>query len=74
MTDVYVLEVGHADLEPILRARPAITEELGRLMAERTVQNELRSQNGQIENLPDDFRTRARQFAKRISQFFGINA
>ncbi len=71
-TDVYVLEIRREDLEPILRARPAIADELGRLMARRQIMND-RSLDGDAppeEN--EDFRSRALQLARRISHLFGL--
>jgi len=73
LTDAYVLEIRRENLEPILRARPAIADELGEIMARRQILNE---QNAENSNGPDeeceDFKSRALQLARRISHMFGL--
>ncbi len=72
MTDTYVLEVRREDFEPILRARPEIAEQLGRMMARRQLLNERSADGCDAHDDSEDFRSRAVQFARRISQLFGL--
>lgn len=72
VTDAYALEIRREELEPILRARPTIADALGRTMARRQMLNERSSGSAQAPSESDDFRTRALQMARRISQLFGL--
>ncbi|NNF61967.1 MAG: mechanosensitive ion channel [Gammaproteobacteria bacterium] len=72
ITDVYVLEIRREDLEPILRARPAIAEELGQIMARRQYLNEHSNDSNEVTEESEDFRSRALHLARRISHLFGI--
>ena len=72
VTDSYALEIRREDFEPILRARPEIAEELGRMMARRQLLNETSGDNGADRDDNEDFRSRALQFARRISHLFGL--
>lgn len=71
-TDVHALAIKRDDLEPILRARPEIASELGDLMAARERAIQRQNSEGQNANDSNDDRSLARQFAQRISYFFGI--
>ncbi|MDX1513298.1 MAG: mechanosensitive ion channel family protein, partial [Gammaproteobacteria bacterium] len=71
LTAAYVLEVRRDDLEPILRARPEIAEELGRLMAERQLAIE-RANTGESPASDTEMGNRALLIARRISKFFGL--
>lgn len=71
LTDVYCLEVRRDDLEPILKARPAIASQLGKLMAARQDLNrkaDLAGNDGHDEEMT----TRAARIARKISAFFGV--
>lgn len=72
LTDAYVLEIRREDLEPILRARPAIAEELGQIMARRQYLNERTSEDDNSAEENEDFKSRALHLARRISHLFGI--
>ncbi len=72
LTDVYALEVRREDLEPILRGRPAIADQLGDIMAKRMDLNSRRGDDGDDDTIAEDMRTRAFQLARRISAFFGV--
>lgn len=72
VTDAYALEIRREELEPILRARPAIAEALGRTMARRQMLNERNAGHDSSPTESDDFRTRALQMARRISHLFGL--
>ncbi len=71
-TDVHALSIHREDLEPILRARPEIAQELGNMMAARIVaMNARQNANNHDQTLADD-RSLAQQLANKISLFFGI--
>ncbi|NND60769.1 MAG: mechanosensitive ion channel [Gammaproteobacteria bacterium] len=72
LTNAYALEIRREDLEPILRARPEIARELGRMMARRQLLNERSADGTASHDDNEDFRSRAMQFARRISQLFGL--
>lgn len=72
LTDVFVLEIRRANLEPILRARPAIADELGQVMARRQIINERNNSDDEVTEECEDFRSRAIQLGRRISQMFGL--
>ena len=70
-TDGYALEIRPQDFEPILRARPALAGELGRLMAIRGLSLRQAVESGDA-HTEAEVVTRAGQIAKRISSFFGL--
>lgn len=72
VTDAYALEIRREELEPIMRARPSIAEALGRTMARRQMLNERNNGAAANSTESEDFRTRALQMARRISQLFGL--
>ncbi len=72
-TDGYAFEIQPKDFEPILRARPELAGELGRMMAIRGVS--LRQTAAQRDAKTDaEITTRAGQIAKRIREFFDLAA
>ncbi len=71
-TDVHALAIHRLDLEPILRARPEIAQELGNMMAARVfAMNARQDAHSHQQTLAGD-RSLAKQLANKISQFFGI--
>jgi len=72
LTDVYVLKIRREDLEPILRARPSIADELGQVMARRQFINEKSLSDDNVEEENEDLRSRALQLARKISNLFGL--
>ncbi|MFK8030413.1 MAG: cyclic nucleotide-binding domain-containing protein [Gammaproteobacteria bacterium] len=71
-TDVHALSIHRVDLEPILRARPQIAQELGNMMAARVMaMNADMNSRNHDQTLAGDH-SLAKQLANRISQFFGI--
>ncbi|MEM7081844.1 MAG: mechanosensitive ion channel family protein [Pseudomonadota bacterium] len=71
-THVHALSIHRDDLEPILRARPEIAQELGNLMAVRVRAMNARSFAHTHATTLDDDHSLAKQLANKISQFFGI--
>ncbi len=73
LTDLYTLEVRREDLEPIMRARPDIANELGRVMARRMMLNRRKANRTSEEPQPEDLKTKALQLARKISALFSIH-
>ncbi len=71
LTGAYALEVRRDDLEPILKARPEIAQELGHLMAERQIATE-RASSGDAPASDTEMGNRALLIARRISKFFAL--
>ncbi len=71
-TDGFLLEVRREDFQPIIRARPEIANELGRIMAHRASASSkaLSDQNGGDN---EESVNRAQQIARKITNFFGLN-
>jgi len=67
-----VLKIRREDLEPILRARPSIADELGQVMARRQFINEKSLSDDNVEEENEDLRSRALQLARKISNLFGL--
>ncbi|NNF66449.1 MAG: mechanosensitive ion channel [Gammaproteobacteria bacterium] len=72
VTDAYVLEIRRENLEPILRARPSIADELGQIMARRQYLNEKSVSGADHDDDHEDLKSRAIQLARRISHLFGL--
>lgn len=71
-TDVHALAIHRLDLEPILRARPEIAQELGNMMAARVhAMNAGQNTRSHNQTMANDT-SLAKQIAHKISQFFGI--
>lgn len=71
LTNAYVLQLRRAAFEPILRARPAIAEQLGKTMAKRVMRTQAAMQSASASEA-DDFLSRAGQIARSISSLFGL--
>lgn len=70
-TQVFLLEITREDIEQILKARPEIASELGQVMAQRAVR--AISETGAIVKSEDEFLDKAKQIARRISNFFSLS-
>lgn len=73
LTHAFVLELRREAFEPILRARPAIAEQLGQTMAKRVIKTQEAIQTAS-ESGADDLMTRAGQIARSISSLFGLSS
>ena len=69
-TQVFALEIRREDLERIFKARPEIADELGRVMAQRSL--ETQNTNSDTTETEEEFMDKAKQIAKRISAFFSL--
>lgn len=71
-TDVHALSIHRLDLEPILRARPQIAQELGNMMAVRVHAMRASQDHPGSGRAMNDDHSLAKQLANKISHFFGI--
>ncbi|NNF51981.1 MAG: mechanosensitive ion channel [Gammaproteobacteria bacterium] len=71
LTDAYVLQLQREAFEPIVRARPEIAEQLGKIMAKRVMKTQAAMESAHSSDA-DDFMSRAGQIARSISSLFGL--
>jgi CRP-like cAMP-binding protein len=71
-TDVVLYEVGKAQLDPILRARPDLADNLAAVMAKRLAHNRARLSNGGTETPAAT--GEAADFRRRLLAFFGLGS